>query len=86
MLSNREAVQRLAAGLIRAIFEGGGFEDMVAETGLGMMARPLKPTLKAKAEQSITKLSDDQAEWMIDQIHQLSAKFEELTGNYSDYH
>ena len=85
-LSNEEAVKRLAHSLLGLIFEGGGFEEMIASSGLGMFAGAAKPIVKRKALESISSLGPAQADWLIEQVHALSFQFEELTGNFSPFH
>jgi hypothetical protein len=86
-LSSREAVQALGFKVLQLIFDGDGYEEMVGASGMtAFMARAAKPVMRRKAEQSIQNMSEDQARWFIDQVHQLSRGFENATGNYSPYH
>lgn len=85
-LSHSEAVRRLANSLCVLIFEGGGFEEMVTSSGLGMVAGAAKPIVRKRALASIEAINEDQAAWIVDQVHRLSSEFENLTGKYSPYH
>lgn len=85
-LSDRDAVKKLAGSLLGLIFDGGGFEEMIASSGLGMLAMATKPVVKKRALASIESIGPEQAAWIIDQIHRLSYQFENETGNYSPYH
>lgn len=86
LFSKREAVQLFAADLFHAVFDNGGFEEMISSTGFGIAAGALKPVLKRNAAQSIDAIDDEKAEWIINQVHKLSARFEDLTGVDSPYH
>ncbi len=72
--------------LLGLLFDGGGFEEMISSSGLGLMASAAKPIVKRKALASIQSVNDEQAAWIIDQVHRLSREFENQTGAYSPYH
>lgn len=76
----------MGQALLGLIFEGGGFEEMISSSGLGIMASAAKPIVKRKALASIQSVNDEQAAWIIDQVHRLSREFENQTGAYSPYH
>ncbi len=85
-LSNKQAVTVLADEIFGLIFESGGFEEMTDGAGLGFAAKAAKPIIMKKARASIAAIGEDQAAWLIDRIHSLSANLENLTGNYSAHH
>lgn len=85
-LSNRDAVRLLADEIFGLIFESGGFEEMTDSAGFGFAAKAAKPIIMKKAKASIASISDEQAAWLIDRIHALSASLENLTGSYSAHH
>lgn len=85
-LSNRDAVRELAGSLLGLIFDGGGFEEMISNSGLGLMASVAKPIVRRKAIESVQAIGDDQAAFIIDQVHRLSFEFENKTGQFSPYH
>lgn len=85
-LSSSDAVKKLAGALCGLIFDGGGFEEMIASSGLGMFAGAAKPLVRKRAVASIEAIGEPQAVWIIDQIHRLSWQFENETGVFSPYH
>lgn len=76
----------MAGSLLGLIFDGGGFEEMTDSAGLGMFANAAKPIVKKRAIASIQSIGDEQAKWIIDQVHRLSFQFENETGEFSPYH
>ena len=85
-LSHSEAVRMLGHSLLDLIFEDGGFEEMIDGAGLGLLAKAARPIVQKRAVASIARITDDQAKWLVDRIHKLSADFEDATGEDSPYH
>lgn len=86
IFSTKEAVQAIGGNLLGLIFEGGGFDEMAAGSGFGPLLKGAKPIMKKKAIASLQTMTDEQAAWVVDQIHRLSASIEDLTNVNSPYH
>jgi hypothetical protein len=76
----------MANDLLGMIFEQGGFEEMLGGSGFGIALGALKTTIHRKALESVASIDDAKADWLVRQIHLLSYRLEEVTGNYSPFH
>lgn len=86
ILSAKEAVQAAGKYFCDLIFEKGGFEEIAAGSGMGVLLKGAKPILKRKVYESIEAMTDEQGLWIVDQIHSVSSRLEDLTGQVSPYH
>lgn len=86
LLSDKEAIHDMANGLLRMIFEQGGFEEMLGGSGFGVALGALKPTIQRKALESVAAIDDAKADWLVRQIHFLSFRLETVTGKFSPFH